>query len=127
MELIVAVLVILLIGSVGFGCYNYADAQAAKRQTAWVESNDPSMAIVSAIRQTQTADQQNVQTVAEVIAASVKSMMGMDQPVVVAAEYPKDVYDELPTSEDRAIPFAELDPWFNDDLELAHDDMTADT
>ena len=126
MELIVAILVVMLIVSVGFGGYFYADAQACRRWVDYVDQTNPADKIVDAIKQTQRADKEQVATVAETIGQAVKSMMGFDQQSIIQSEpYPTDVYDEVPQTIDRATPFAELDPWMNDDLDLAPDDMVA--
>ena len=125
MEWIVAILVVVLIVVVGFAGYCYADAQACRRWVAYVDRTNPADAITAAIRQTQAADQAQVATVAETIGAAVKSMMGFDQQTVITTEpYPNDVFDEVPTPQ-RVVPFAEMDPYFNDDLDLAPDDMVA--
>lgn len=126
MELIVAVLVVVLIVVVGFAGYCYADAQACRRWVAYVDRTNPADAITAAIRQTQAADQAQVATVAETIGAAVKSMMGFDtkEDNKNVEAYPDDAFDEVPIPQ-RVIPFAEMDPYFNDDLGLEPDDMVA--
>jgi hypothetical protein len=124
-EWIVAVLIVVVIVLVGACGYLYAAVEFGRKHIGYMETHDVSQNIVAAIRQTQMADQANVATVAETIAASVKSMMGMDKPEVQYEQYPADMYDEVPQP-DRAVPFAETDPYFNDDeLGLAPDDMVA--
>jgi hypothetical protein len=124
-EWIVAVLVVVVIVLVGACGYLFAAVEFGKKQIQYMEAHDVSENIVAAIRQTQTADQANVATVATTIAASVKSMMGMDVETVQAERYPEDYLDEVPLTVDRAVPFAEADPWMNDDLQLEPDDMVA--
>lgn len=122
MAVVIGVLVAGLIGAVGFGSYMWADAKASRRLVAWNERTNPSTVVIQAIKDTQEQSNAAVATIASTIAASVKSMMGMDREVVQ--------YDPVPVyaPEDEPVirPFAEMDRFMNDDVDIQTDEMRPD-
>lgn len=119
MIIVIGVLGVSLIGATGFGSYMWADAKASRRLVEWNERTNPSTAVLDAIKQSQLQSQAFVSTISSTIAASVKSMLGMDVPT--PSYDPIDVAPD-PT-EPTYKPFAELDPFMNDDHDDSDDTM----
>lgn len=120
MEFVVGVLVLGLITAVGFGCYMWADSIGSRKLVEWNERTNPSTAVIDAIRQSQTQSQEMVATISGMLAASTRSMLGLDNTEATKPEYEEEVVDPV------AKPFAEWDPYMNDDVDLEPDTMRPD-
>lgn len=112
MDVLLGIVISALILATGFGCYMWADAKASRRLVEWNERTNPSTAVIDAIRQTQAQSQEMVATLTSTITTSMKTMLGLDRSV--------ESYDPLAVYEDETEPtprpFAETDPWMNDDF-----------
>lgn len=120
MGIVVGVLVVGLIAASSFGSYMWAESRGSRRLVEWNERTNPSTAVIDAIRQSQTQSQEMVATISSTLAASVNSMLGLNNQVDVKPEYEEEVVEPV------AKPFAEWDPYMNDDLNIDAETIRSD-